>query len=259
MTVSPPRPSTWNTARSRATPAACEATQSASYAKTNTQVTEALLNGRAKYLAKATTAYHSQLAAIRPENDTHGVIAYLTEHCITSETAAEYQLGIVAEPLPGDEQFTGMLAIPYLTRRGTRAIKFRNLKDGPKFLHHAGQKTRLFNVEAYFRADDTIGIAEGEIDAIVATEVLGVPTIGIPGAENWKADIWGPLFKDFARVIVFADGDDAGKRAVTRITETVGWRAVVVQCPDGEDVSSMVAQNRAAELMTRIVKDDESD
>lgn len=165
----------------------------------------------------------------------------------------------MAEPLPGDEQFRGMLAIPYLTHGGTRGIKFRNLTGKPKFLHHPGQKARLFNVEAYFAADDTIGIAEGELDAIVATERLGVPTLGIPGAENWRADIWGPLFKDFGRVIVFADGDDAGRRAAARITETIGWRAVVVQCPDGEDISSMAAQNRTDELMARIRSDKEDE
>jgi DNA primase len=166
---------------------------------------------------------------------------------------------VVAEPLPGDEQFTGMLTIPYLTRAGTCGIKFRNLAGKPKFLHHAGQKARLYNAGAYFTADDTIGVAEGEIDAITASEHLGVPTIGIPGAEGWRADIWGPLFKDFRRVIVFADGDDAGRRAAARITETVGWRALTVQCPDGEDISSMIAAGRAGELLARIQSDTKDD
>jgi len=63
-------------------------------------------------------------------------------------------LGIVLNPLPGDERFRGWLAIPYLTRRGgTKAIRFRNLtgNDDAKVGQHKGQPIRIYNSEALFR------------------------------------------------------------------------------------------------------------
>jgi hypothetical protein len=196
------------------------------------------------------------------------VIGYLRSHAVTFALATSYQLGYVGQPLQGDEGFTGALSIPYLSRAGVTSIKFRRLRDeGPKFLYHIGQKQRLYNSLAYFAADGVIGITEGEIDAIVATEVIGIPSIGIPGAETWKenADVWGPVFRDFGTVIMFADGDPVnpktgarpGRELAKRISATVGWRVHIVECPEGEDVSSMAASGRAGELRERCELGDE--
>lgn len=175
----------------------------------------------------------------------------------------KYQLGFVADPLPGDERFRGMLAIPYLTRSGgVRAIRFRNLVGGkPKIAQHSGQEVRLYNTLALFDAADLIGIAEGEADAICATERLGIPTVGIPGAEMFKAhkDIWAPVFKDFGRVLVFRDGDDAGKNLAETVTDALRWRVQVIDPPDGEDISSMVATGRADELTAKLADSNEED
>lgn len=180
----------------------------------------------------------------------------MTEHAIGEWRIAErYQLGYVAEALPGDERFTGMLSIPYLVTSGgppaVAAMKYRNLTGkGPKYNAPHGQKPRLYNTGAFFAADSIVGVAEGEIDAIVATERLGVPTFGVPGVETFSkmADIWAPIFKDFLHVIIFGDGDEAGKRLADTVAEAVGWRARVVMCPDGEDVASMVHAGRADEV-----------
>lgn len=189
---------------------------------------------------------------MRNVNGSGGVRAYLTEHGIGEYAiASKYRLGYVAEPLQGDQYYAGRLAIPYLSRSGPVSIKFRRLGDhGAKFLYHAGQKHRLYNTTVYHEADSTIGICEGEIDAIVATERLGIPTLGIPGAKAWqeKANIWRPIFKDFRRVWVFADGDDAGMGLASDVAESLGWRARIVQCDPGEDVSSTVASGRADSL-----------
>ena len=198
---------------------------------------------------RATETYEKQ---IRRRSVSAGAQAYLTEHGIGEYAVArKYRLGYVAEPLQGDKSFAGRLAIPYLSKSGPVSIKFRRLGDsGAKFLYHTGQKHRLYNSAAYYDADTTIGICEGEIDAIVATERLGVPTMGIPGAGAWqeKADIWSPVFKDFRRVWIFADGDEPGTNLANDIASSLGWRARIVQCAAGEDVGSMVAAGRADEL-----------
>lgn len=160
-------------------------------------------------------------------------------------TVEKYRLGYVADPLPGDEGFHGRIAIPYLSKTGVVNIKFRRIgEQGPKYLYHPGQKHRLYNTNVYHTAEHTIGLCEGEIDAIVATERLRVPTMGIPGSKAWQgnASSWRPIFKDFRRVFVFADGDDAGSNLASEVAESLGFRARVVQCDPGFDVASTVTK-----------------
>ncbi len=227
-----------------------------------------------------------------PRNDALSAVndglKYLSDHAlpvpgIGGRVISDYQLGVVVRPLKGDEKYIGMLAIPYITRNGVKAIRFRRLDGGrPKYAQHEGQTARLYNTAACFAANEIIGIAEGEIDAIVATECLGVPTVGIPGAEMWIAhrDIWAPIFKDFERVLIFTDGDPemivrpanpaTGEPAITKrageemgraIIDTLKFKAVIVDSPEGFDVSSMVAAGRADELLNKCAedKDDEDD
>lgn len=207
-----------------------------------------LSSSQRTYFTKASQAYHMQLAAIVPSNDQNGAIAYLRQHAIDFDIATRYGLGYVAEPLPGDERFAGRIAIPYHTSSGVQAINFRALGEmTPKYLKPKGQAARLYNVAAYFAAGDTIGVTEGEVDAIVATERLGVPSVGIPGAQSF-AERWTHLFQDFERVVIFADGDDAGSDFADRLTDQLGWRARVVTCDPGEDVASMVAAGSGERL-----------
>jgi DNA primase len=176
------------------------------------------------------------------------VTDYLKAHSINYDIACRYQLGYVAEPLPGDERFAGRICIPYLTRSGVVSVNFRGLGDAtPKYLKPHGQKARLFNARAYFEAGDTIGISEGEVDAIAATEHVGIPTLGVPGASNFDP-LWLPLFKDYQKVIIWADGDDAGETFARDTAELIGWRARIVTCPPGCDVASMVASGEVAIL-----------
>lgn len=157
-------------------------------------------------------------------------------------------LGCVAEPMTGDEQYAGCISIPYLTPNGVAALKYRSLANGgAKYNGLKGQRTRLYNPAAYFRAGEVIGITEGEIDAIAATERVGIPSVGVPGASSWLS-IWTPLFRDFQHVLLFADGDEPGRAWAARVSDEIGWRARVIQCPDGEDVSSMVASGRGEEI-----------
>jgi DNA primase len=173
----------------------------------------------------------------------------LRNHAIDFATSIKYMLGYVAEPLPGDERFQGMLSIPYLTPAGVRAIKFRSLStEGAKYNQHNGQKGRLYNAPAYFEAGTEIGISEGEMDAIAASEHLNVPTLGVPGTQGWKS-AWRHVLEDFTMVYIFGDGDQPGRAFADEMAELVGWRARIIQCPEGEDVSSMAAKGREGELL----------
>lgn len=211
------------------------------------------MSGRGKHLELAQQEYAMQ---IRDRNVSGGAIRYLTEHGIGSyEVAQRYGLGYVASPLPGDEWFENCLAIPYYSRKGeVLDLKYRNLGDhGAKCRKYPGSKNRLYNAQAYFQAGSVIGISEGEPDAIAASVNLNIPTVGVPGVDSWgkMGRVWGPIFKDFLYVMIFADGDGAGKDYAAEVAEDIGWRARVIQCPDDEDVSSMCASGRVEELRAK--------
>jgi Toprim-like len=231
------------------------------------------VNRRDKYLELASPRYHQQFTDSK-NADQWAVNAgktYLTDHGLDPRMRCndgqwlvkKYELGVVVNPMPGDERFEGWLSIPYLTRRGVKAIRFRNLKDdgGPKIGQAKGQASRLYNPEALFGPHLSIGIAEGEIDAVAATEGLVLPSVGVPGATQWAAHhrMWAPLFKDFERVYVLRDGDKAGKDLADAITETLGFKVRVIEMPNDEDVSSMLVQGRASELTRHFKENDEDD
>lgn len=205
-------------------------------------------------LAMRTETYRSQL-----KGDDH--IARLGHDYLDRRKLAayadNYQLGIVAQPLPGDEEYRGRLVIPYLTRAGVRGLKFRCIQDHDckehshrKYTQPHGQEQRLYNAVAYFSGRDIIGVCEGELDAITASEHLEVPTFGIPGASQWRklGQYWQLVLRDFATVIVFADGDEPGYQLAAEIAGDVGACARLVKCDPGMDINSMVVAQRGDEL-----------
>lgn len=203
-------------------------------------------------------------------------INYLQSHGIHDRNIArKYQLGFVNPAEPADRRFAEMLAIPYLTQAGIVAMKYRCTidHDCKEYAHehdplHAkygapsGQEQWIFNPAAFFDADEIIGVAEGEVDAIVATEYLGIPTIGIPGVEAWTAygRIWKHLLReDYTQVFIFVDGDEPtknhpdgpGLEFARAVAKDVGPAAQLVRCPRGEDVASMVASGQSDILLER--------
>jgi DNA primase len=173
------------------------------------------------------------------------------------EIGNPWMLGLVAQPDPEHEGFAGRLAIPYTTPRGPGPVgmKFRCLRhtdckavDCPKYLAHTGMGQRLYNVGAFQVESDTIGITEGEFDAIVASEA-GIPSVAVPGVKGWH-DAWQFCFEGYSRVLVFGDGDDAGRPFAEKICALV-QNAQVVHFPDGHDVTSFVIEHGADALRER--------
>lgn len=162
---------------------------------------------------------------------------YLQKRGITQDAARTFRLGVVAEPLPGHDSYKDRLVIPYTTRTGVVDLRFRAMNHAePKYLGLPGASTHLYNVTSVFDAQDWIAICEGEIDTITL-DSIGFPTIGVPGANNWKKH-YSKILQDFDKVYVFADGDQAGSdfgRSLARELSNV----IVIQMPDGEDVNSM--------------------
>ena len=120
----------------------------------------------------------------------------------------------------------------------------------PKYTQPHGQEQRIFNALAYFGGHDTIGVCEGEFDAITATEHLEIPTLAVPGASQWDkyGFYWSLLLRDFGTVIVFSDGDIPGKELAHKIADDAGPGSRIVVCDEGEDINSMVCAGKGDEL-----------
>jgi hypothetical protein len=113
---------------------------------------------------------------------------YLASRGITREVARLARFGVVGEPEVGHEQFQGRLSIPYITKTGVVDLRFRSLNPAvePKYMGLTGAETKMYNVLDIDRAGDWIGVCEGELDAITLSVCVGVPCIGVPGANSWK-------------------------------------------------------------------------
>jgi Toprim domain-containing protein len=168
---------------------------------------------------------------------------------ITGASALAFKLGIVATPMPGHEKYAGWLSIPYLSTTGVIKIRFRCLEDHEHHKSHHGKYADLpgaspwlYNAAATLETGETIAICEGELDAVTVAQ-QGLPAVAFPGASTWeKNSHWARLFGGWDHVLVIADGDDAGRKAATIVSDTI-QQARVVNMPDGHDSSSLLVDD----------------
>ena len=164
---------------------------------------------------------------------------YLKSRGIPIEVARLARLGVVVEAEIGHEMYQGRLSIPYVTKTGVVDLRFRSLNPAvePKYMGLTGADTKMYNVLDIERAGDYIGICEGELDTITMSACVGIPCIGVPGANSWKKH-YTRLLADFERVYVFADGDQPGKEFANSLARELP--VTIVQFPDGEDPNSSI-------------------
>ena len=176
---------------------------------------------------------------------------YLLSRQLSVEEASIFHLGVVDDPLPGHDAYKGRLAIPYITPSGVVDIRFRAMhNEDPKYMGLVGAKTTMFNTQACFVADKYICVTEGEFDCIMMSVKTMHPTIGIPGANNWKPH-YAKILDDFDTVIVLADGDAAGLEFGKKISRELG-NVNIISMPEGEDVNSMMIKKGSDWIDERI-------
>lgn len=195
-----------------------------------------------QFLLQATQRYASKIELAKD---------YLSSRHLSVEEASTFHLGVVEDPLPGHEAYKGRLAIPYITPSGVVDIRFRGMSnEEPKYMGLVGAKTTMFNTQACFVADKYICVTEGEFDCIMMSVKTMHPTIGIPGANNWKPH-YAKILDDFDVVIVLADGDPAGLEFGKKISRELS-NVNIISMPDGEDVNSMMIKMGSEWLDGRI-------
>jgi DNA primase len=158
--------------------------------------------------------YHERLMSLEGAE----AFEYLRGRGLTSQLIVKYKLGLC------DDIHPGWIAIPYLREpHGVTWFNYRNLTgSGQKYM--APGNKHLYNTKVLDEADATgeIAIAEGEFDALAATELCGIPTVGVPGATQWTGNKhWRELFVGYQRVWVLADPDEAGLQMATAILESL--------------------------------------
>ena len=191
-----------------------------------------LSSSQRQFLLQATQRYASKIELAKE---------YLSSRSLSVDEARVFHLGVVDDPLPGHEQYEGRLAIPYITPSGVVDIRFRGMhNEDPKYMGLVGAKTTMFNTQACFVADKYICVTEGEFDCVLMTVKTEHPTVGIPGANNWKPH-YAKILDDFDTVIVLADGDPAGLEFGKKISRELG-NVNIVSMPEHEDVNSMITR-----------------
>lgn len=178
---------------------------------------------------------------------------FLSARLLDRDAAIGLRLGVVSEPYESDHaRFVGRLAIPFVTPAGVVNMRFRCLKPHDcksvgchKYDSIAGLGTRLYNVSALHSKGARVGCSEGELDAAVATHVLGLPTVGVPGIKNWK-DHFGRCFADYDEVLVFADADEDEERGLKharRAVKDIGGAARLIVPPMGHDLTEWIQRD----------------
>lgn len=179
-------------------------------------------------LALAVKKYQANISQAAP---------YLSGRGITEEAARSAHLGVVVDPEPGHEQYIGRLAIPYITKTGVVDLRFRSLNPAvePKYMGLTGATTKMYNVMDIEKAGDWIGVCEGELDTLTLSHLVGIPCVGVPGANSWKKH-YTRMLADFERVFIFADGDDPGREFANSLSRELP--VTIIQMEQGEDVNS---------------------
>lgn len=204
-------------------------------------------------LEKMCASYQSALLA--PGSLSGLARGYLSGRGIDLEEVGSYRLGLVDDSHAEHANYQGMLAIPYLTKLGgVVSFKFRQAHDCTEACEHAKYygpyESRLYNTIAMDKADRLgwIAVTEGELNALTLDALCGMPAVGIPGAEMWKAHPeWRELFKGYQRVLFFPDADEAGERLAGMIGRDIDTLKIV-RLPYGADANKAYLEIGADEI-----------
>ena len=187
------------------------------------------------------------LAARQARYEVHQskTVAFLTGRGLDADVAERFRLGYVEPSELDPRSHWGRMSIPYLTPTGVVQIRFRCIDP-----HHGaggdpGTEVTLYNAAATLHGGDVLFLTEGEPDVWAVTTLAGYPAVGIPGSKAWeKHPYWARAFVNFPRLILPADGDEAGRHLATIVAQSLP-EVQIVQLPDGEDAGSILARDRA--------------
>lgn len=164
--------------------------------------------------------------------------AYWHSRGLTDATIDEYILGW------DGKRYT----IPLLYRLIPFGVKRRqsDVDDGitAKYSMTTGSRAGIFNADLLATADSCI-ICEGEIDALLLTQLGYRAVTSTAGANTWHDD-WARFFTHVRDVYLLFDNDKAGRDGAAKVHATLR-RAKIVTLPEGvKDVGELWQAGYAA-------------
>ena len=101
--------------------------------------------------------------------------------------------------------------------RGNGKINKKYMKQSP-----TGGQRGFFGLNLVKDTDNTIVLTEGEFDAMAVYQNTGIPSLSLPqGATNLSESLL-PYLKNFEKVILWMDNDDAGILNISKMVEKIG-------------------------------------
>jgi len=168
---------------------------------------------------------------------------FLLSRGITEDMQDRWRLGYVEQGT-----YRGRISIPYWTPAGYSGMVYRclhlpgvpckELDHHEKYLALPGYRP-MFNVRALSIGADRVFIAEGELNAVVAT-YFGYPCVAVGGAKSWKP-WWSYCFDGPREIVVLQDGDAAGSELVERVRHELR-HVTAIEFPSDHDVSSLYVE-----------------
>lgn len=181
--------------------------------------------------------YHNQVDQARPYWYGQGISDALIE---------KYHLGYapLCPCLYPDEERQPSYVLPYYEQNKLVSIRHRLSKPNghgkyrPEF---AGLPPRLFNTDSLLQAyevsfsllpNNEFILVEGEIKALVVSDRLGCPCVGLPGATNWRTE-WASYFKGYSLAYWLPDPGLKVEviRFIAESLKAAGLRVVIGKLP----------------------------
>lgn len=175
----------------------------------------------------------------------------IPDRCLTAETCKKYGVKVVVK--------AGGIAqhiYPYYNKDGTMVAQKIRTVEGKQF-HCLGnmKEAMLFGQNLFPASGRYITITEGEIDALSVYQMQGgkSPVVSIKDGCNAIKDIKKnyEYIDSFDNIILCFDGDEAGRKAVTKIAELLPPKKVkIVKLPkDMKDPNEFLKAGKAQEFM----------
>lgn len=198
---------------------------------------------------------------IKDEN----ALAYLQARGLTLDTIQTHRLGYLpksysATPTEADVKLNlaygdhwalaGYITIPYLRDGYILTVRGRAFDEGtePKYRSLSKANASTYNT-GNFDYQKPLFITEGEFDALILSQ-LGYQAIGIPGAN--AGDGFTEFYNKFSKIYICFDGDEAGRKASTKLRKSIAEVYDVVFPEGAKDVSEYFGQFGAESLAALI-------
>ena len=170
---------------------------------------------------------------------------YLHSRGFDDAIISKFGLGVANDPTPDHLPARGWLSIPYINAsNGITAIRFRCIEPHDckeeghgKYWGEPGVRAGAFNTRDILAESESIALCEGEMDAITVSGSGIMPAIGLPGANSFNGPVHARCLAGFSRVVLLADGDDAGRKLADAVRRSLPVTAEAIVLSDGSDVN----------------------